>query len=637
VLLYKYGPNADGNDSNVAVTPWRLRMGSGMSDPAPVDIDLGSTATLHYAPHWSFQGTRLTIAATVAQQLIDDLTWGGSPLAYRTEWELSSGTPVLAGQMQRMSYVAGNDDLAYAACPTPNGMVVMEHGDFDTSDAQVGRYSRLVAWDPTAETAGGDVDPVGILVRALVSEKHLGPVWRAESAEFFAVVKNATETDKYCRIMGFKFSDSITSQVGAWDRIAAIMASANCDAVWSDGRLEFVPQEVLSLAGGGETWTPQPGRASPAYNLTASDFLAPLQPSRRPVSEEKSILPISFSDRSQNYRTNTLDLMDAGATEYRGAKKAATVDCPWITSKSVAATSAWLRLRKNAISRTTWEGRLPWRFQRLQAMDLVSITEPRLGLAGEICRVRRLTRHADCSLTVVLESAGSDYSVPTSPIVDDGSVTTPVWFAPSILDASLAVVPVEYTGQASPGVLFAVAGPPDWQGSDIWVRWVVDDVPGDWQLVGEVLESTPMGYLTEEMGSLAPRPDLRPHPGLVPGAQDDWAGEFGLVQLELPSPSAAYSTGIPPALARIGREFAVHFERANGTWVHRAKTLRRGLWGSTVEVHPPGTRVVVFRAGTPTWIVTGRGTLEVRFPSKATRGSAAEPLDATRSYFVEVP
>lgn len=636
-LLYRTGTNSD--DAGKGVTRWKIRVGSGFADAAPIETEMDITGWVHTAPRWSLQGDDLYLTATQAD--IPMKTgwegWSGCPVAWRWHYNLSTGKAEYVDELQRLIYVAGKDDYAHAAIPTKNGMVVQEYGDFDPGDAQVGRYSRLVAWDPSVESTGGDVDPLGILVRALVSEKHLGPVWRAESTEFFALVKNATETDKYCRIMGFTFSDSITSQVGAWDHIAAIMASANCDAVWSDGRLEFVPHEVLSLAGGGETWTPQPGRASPAYSLSASDFLAPLQPSRRAVSDEKSILPISFSDRSQNYRTNTLDLMDSGATEYRGAKKASTVDCPWITRKSVAGTSAWLRLRKNTISRTTWEGRLPWRFQRLQAMDLVSITEPRLGLSAEICRVRRLTRHSDCSLTVVLESAGSDYSVPTSPILDDADVTTPIWFAPSILDASVAVVPVEYTGQALPGVLFAVAGVPEWQGSDIWVRWVIDGVPDEWTLVGEVLETTPMGYLTEEMGSLSPRPDLRPHAGLMPGAQDDWAGEFGLVKLDLPSPSAAYSTGIPPALAKIGNEFAAHFERANGVWVHRAKTLRRGLWGSVAEPHAPGTRVVVFRAGTPTWIVTGRGTLEVRFPSKATRGSAAEPLEATRSYFVEVP
>lgn len=636
MLLYRSGTNSD--DAVKGVTRWKIRVGSGFNDLAPIETEMDLTGWVHTAPRWSLQGNDLYITATQADIPMKAgwEGWSGCSIAWRWHYDLSTGQAEYVDELQRMSYVAGKDDYAHAAIPTKNGMVIHEYGDFNPGDAQVGRASRLVAWDPTAESVGGDVDPLGILVRALVSEKHLGPVWRAESGEFFTIVKNAEETDKYCRIMGFQFSDSITSQVGAWDHIAAIMASANCDAVWSDGRLEFVPHEVLSLAGGGETWTPQTGRASPAYSLSASDFLAPLQPSRRPASEEKSILPISFSDRPQNYRTNTLDLMDAGTTEYRGAKKASTVDCPWITRKSVAGTSAWLRLRKNAISRTTWEGRLPWRFQRLQAMDLVSVTEPRLGLNGEVCRVRRLTRHSDCSLTVVLESAGSDYSVPTSPILDDAGPTTPVWFAPSILDAALAVVPAEYTGQAAPGVLFAVAGPPTWQGSDIWVRWVIAGVPTDWELVGEVLDSTPMGVLSEPMGSLVPRPDLRPHAGLMPGAQDDWAGDFGLVQLDIPSPAASYSTGIPPALAKIGNEFAAHFERANGVWVHRAKTLRRGLWGSIVETHAPGTRVVVFRAGTPTWIVTGRGTLEVRFPSKATRGSAAEPLEATRSYFVEV-
>lgn len=631
-LLFRSGKNG-------TTDPWKIRIGSGFSDSAPAETALVISGDVHCAPRWIFQGTEIILAASQADAPINASIypgWNGSAIAWRWRYETSSGKAEEVEQQARISYVSGSDDLVHASIPTPNGLVVQEYGDFSAADAAVGRASRLIAWDPTAESSSGDVDPLGVLVRSLISERHLGTIWRAASNDFSTILKNVEETDKYCRIMGFQFSDAITSQVGAWDRIVSIMASANCDAVWSDGTLEFVPHEVLALAGGGETWTPSPGRSAPAYHLTRADFLEQIQPSRRPASEEKSILPISFTDRQQGYRPNTLDLMDAGSTEYRGAKKAATIDCPWIQHRSIAGMSAWMRLRKNAIGRDTWEVRLSWRFQRLQPMDLVQVTEPLVGLDGAICRVRRITRHSDMSLTVTMETAGTGYSVPTSPLSDDLSSVTPVWFAPSILDAAVAPVPPTYTGTGSPGVLFAVAAPPGWQGCDVWVRWIIAGAPTDWEHVGEIMEGSPMGYLSEPMGLLSPRPDLRPHDGLMPGGQDDWSGDFSRSMLDLPSPAASYLQGVPPAMAQIGTEYVAHFERANGTWIHRAKTLRRGLWGSVPVDHNAGSRVVVFRAGTPVWIATGRGTLEVRFPSKAVVGSAAEPLGVTRSFFSEV-
>lgn len=636
-FLLVYCPGVAFSNYGGSSTRWRIRFGEvGVSAPI-TESEVPLDAFLHCAPRvaqvdgqWIVTACRAQIAGAPESEA--NRGWQGDVQAWR--WVIGdAGALVDAGH--KVVLVSGNDDVVHAALPTPHGLVMQQWGDWDPGDSSAGNASRLIAWDPLA-SADPDVDPCGVIVRTLLSERHLGPVWRPQGDDFTQILKNVEETDKYTQAMGFTFSDAITSQVNSWQHICDLMASANCVPVWSEGKLEWVPVEHHSIVGNGVSWSPQESRQAPVYNLTAADWLAGSipSPSSCDASAQKTVMPISYTDRAQNYRTVTLDMRDASGVVSRGDQKAAAVDRPWIHRSGMAALSAWCTLRRERLAPRSWEVKLTARHQMLTPMDLVTLTDERVGLGGEWYRVQRITRHSNLTMTVVFEYAGADFGIPVSPITDDETGPVVVIYAPSIVDGALVALPETFRNDGFPRVLLAACGPVGWQGCEVWRRWN----GGEWAKIGTISRGSPIGALVLPMDDLAPRETFQPRVDLMPGLADAWTANFAVSREAIPaSSSTAWTLGVPPALAIVGDELMSHADRTNFPgYLSSGESLRRGLWGTELVDHEPGEKVAVFGGNHMEWIPDGEGSLEVRFPSLAVPGSLAEPLGAARSFFLEV-
>lgn len=620
---------------------WAIRLAQVSTQSTYKEIILHA-GNLSDAPVLSLDGTTLLAAIVKATDV-----WNGDLVARRLTITLQNGTLASTESVVYRVLIAGDDERAYNAYPTPHGLIVHEWGDFDAGDGFTGRYSRLIAYDPTI-IPDLDWSPVDIF-HALVNDPNWGawPRWGAgpwapgkelESAEDMA------QTDLYCRAMGFLFSDVLASQVDCWQHLCELFASANCAPVWADGKLEWVPLETQSVTGNGVTWTPKSFRSAPVYHLSRNDFLDSLRCSRRPESEEINVLPIQFNDRSRNYAPVTMDLRDDAGIALRGERRGTVLNCPWITSEKVASLSAWARLRRERQAATTWEFKLPARYLRLTPLDLVDLTDPDVGLVNQVVRITKVVRHRDHSMTITAEELDIvSANVPTPPHTGEGTIPV-VRYAPSILDASLLRVDGTYAGDSMPRILMAVAGRANWRGCEVWRRWN----GGDWAKVGEIALSCPVGRLIEPMSELRLRPGgIRMHPGLRMGYQDDFKAIFqGLTGTNAipPPPFDLFLKDRPPALYAVGTEAISVFERdaeidaATGGTIVWAKTLRRGVWGTGAQrIHSVGEVVGFFGPNRWEWQPDGSGTLEVRFPAKAIPGSFAEKLANAQSYFLEVP
>lgn len=635
VLTYCPGPTFSGNFG--ASTRWRIRIVPIGSTTPDSETEIPLDAFLHCAPRMAIAEGKYVFTACRAQILGAPATdidrgWNGDVQAWR--WVLSEGGLINGGH--KVVLVSGGDDAVHAALPTPHGLVMQQWGDFDPSDVYTGNASRLIAWDPQA-SADPDVDPCGIIVRELLTERHLGPVWRPQGYDFTDILKNVDETDKYTQAMGFRFSDVITSQVNSWQHICDLMASANCLPVQSEGKLEWVPLEHRSIIGNGVSWSPQESRETPVYHLGPQDWLkgSVPSPSSCDASAQKTAMPIAYTDRIQNYRSVTLEVRDASGVVSRGDQKAALVDCPWIHTDVQAALSAWCRLRRERLAPRTWEIKLTAKHQMLTPMDLVTLTDARFGLAGEWFRVKRITRHANLTMTVLVEDAGAEFGIPVSPISGGPDAPVAVVYAPSIVDAAVEALPTTFRGDGLPRVLLAACGPVGWTGCEVWRRWN----GGEWSKIGTIANGSPIGALVAPMDDLQPRETLAPREDLQPGLADAWLADFSVSRQTIPATSwGSWTIGVPPALAIVGDEFIAHGERFNSpSFLCSGETLRRGLWGTDLVDHQPGEKVAVFGGNHLEWIPDGDGFLEVRFPSLAVPGSLAEPLEAARSYSIEVP
>jgi hypothetical protein len=625
-----YSPQTMWNTSGVSPTSWRVRIGAISADEADErEFTLDRNGISSLPPAIALDTNRLIVSwagAALPTGVAANRTWQGDAQAFR--WVISWPVfqPEISVPLPYSALVAGDDERAHWAVPTKNGLVVAEWGDFDPGDADSGRYSRLTAWDPTAEDEA-DL-PFGEIYEALTTDANFGgwPRWAAH-------LGNIDDVNDYCRAMGFLFSDTITSQTNLWTHLCDLAASANLEPVWSDGVLEWVPIEHQGIAGNGYSWTPATSRQTPAYHLGPADFGGSLNPGKRPESEEKNVLPIQFNDRAIAYSPNTLDLRDPAQVSLRGEQRASGINCPWITRKSVAGMSAKMRMRREANASNTWEARLTCRYWRLQPMDLVTLTDPQLGLDHETVRIRKLVRHRDKSMSVTFESAGIGYGAPTNPFGTGGDLGDTIWYAPPIIDAAIQVMPEAYIGDGQKRVLMIAAGIAAWNGCEVWRRWS----GGDWAKIGSIAASSPIGALKEPMGKLSPRPGLRPHPGLRCGAQDDWTADMTQAGVAVPTSTPAYFLSRPPVLTRIGGELMVHWEASTVDGIGRGKTLQRAVQGSTfASSHDTGEQVAVFGDNRFEWIPDGTGDLEIKFPAAGGSGTMDEPLSITRTYVVTV-
>lgn len=631
-LVYRVGGQTP---AAVGWTPYRCRIGA-LSATAGQEFELDiEPEDLVYLPKAAVVGSELRLSGVKRSQVLEGYQptqWLGDVAAKLWRVDFRDRPRIkLLGIYE--SIVSGGErqvnGFSLDACPTHSGLIVHEWADFELGDSGSlgGKRSRLTAWNPSIE-AIGDLDP-SIIFRQLVTHPRYG-AWPA----FEEFIGDTANLDAYTQAMGFLFSERLDSQVNIWQHLTEMMGSANCEALWTGGTLEWVPIEALTVSGNGTTYTPKPEHQAPVYHLTEADFRGSLRSSRRPVSQEKNVFPLSYSDRARNYSTTTIEVRDPGGVALRGEQKASTVDCPWITRRAVANLSAWVRLRRERAAPDAWEFDLTARYARLDAGDLVSLTDAQVGLDHVVCRVRKIVQHRDGSLSVTVENAGLEFAAPVSPIASEGDLSTPIWYAPSILPPAIVAMPVEYRGFSV--VLIAAAGLPGWAGCDIYRSWDGEE----WAKIGEILASSPVGTLKAPMGNLAPRPGLRPHPGLRPGLQDDWVADLSMVQQTVPAPGTAYTVPQPPALALIGSELVAHWERANSAgWESAGATLKRGAWGTAAQAsHAASEPIAILTSAAFEWQrPDGSGMLYLRFPTRGWGGAMAQPLEFATTYTVEVP
>lgn len=626
LLVYCPGPSLSGTMD----APTRWKINKGVLNGTDTTIDVPVDGFLHCPPRIAIIDEAVIVTATRAQVAIGTIGWNGDVKAWR--WVISIDN-TLVELSSKVVLVSGSDDVAHAALPTPHGMVMQQWGDFAPGDSYVGSASRLVAWDPTVMPEA-DVDPCGVIVRGLLSERHFGKINSTRSVDAVGLLQDVEATDAYTQEMGFRFSDAIVSQVNAWQHLVDLMASANCVPVASAGRIEWVPYEINPVG----AWSPKASRSAPVRDLSPRDWLSGSvpTPSRRPHTEEKTILPVAYTDRAQNYRAVTLDVADVSGVAQLGRQKAGTVDCPWIHVDSMASLSGWCRLRRERAGATSWTVKLLPIHQDLTCMDIVTLNDPRVGLAGEWYRITRIVRHPDLSMTTTFEEVGEDFGLPSAPIAPADPQPPAVFYAPSVVDAVAIRIGETYAADGAPRVFVGACGAPGWMGCEVWRRWS----GGPWERIGILSRGTPIGALVYPMSDLSPRDDLMPRDviGLIPGLEDIWTADFSVSREIIPASGAfSWNLGRAPALAVVGAELIAHLDRTNAAdFVSSGSSLRRGLWGTSVVDHVPGEKVAVFGGNHLEWLPDGDGMLEIRFPSLAVPGSLAEPLQAARSFFVEV-
>jgi hypothetical protein len=293
----------------------------------------------------------------------------------------------------------------------------------------------------------------------------------------------------YCAAANFMASPVYAQQRAASDIVSELVRIGNSEVVWApaSGTILVVPYADQNVShtpfepGGGPnpdccipgdevTYSPS---LTPAYSLTLSDFLAapgtdPVVVTRKRQADSYNAVQVECLDRSNSYNIAVVEAKDQAAIDRYGLRVMEPVVLHAICDTSIARNVAQTILQRELYVRNTYEFTLGYRFCRLDPMDIVALTEPGLGLSGQLARVLEITENESFELQVIAEQLTVGVSTPADVGVqategyvvdnnaDPGSAGTPVILQP----------PVELSGV--PQIWLGSSGGDNWGGAQVW-------------------------------------------------------------------------------------------------------------------------------------------------------------------------
>lgn len=450
------------------------------------------------------------------------------------------------------------------------------------SNAQLPNHNFEVAGF-LANTAPGmpDADPSQVVVDLLTSP-YYGAGFPGPRVGNLAVYQG------YALAAGLWISPAYTEQTQASAMLDDIATYTNSAFVWSSGVLTLVPYGDAALAANGYSYTPP---TAPLYDLGDDDFLPntatgsaassndPVLVTRLRAADAMNDIKLEYLDRSNQYNTGIVEATDQAMIDIYGRRSDQGQQAHLFADVNAAQQSAQLLLQRQAI-RNTYQFTLDQRYILLDPMDIVTLTDARLGLARQWVRITEITENDDGTLLFAAE----DYLAGTGSAATYSFATGAGYGADYNAAPGDALAPIvfEPPTQVSSGMLqiwLATAGGPLWGGADIYVS----SDGSTYRFVAETNGPARMGTLTASLpaGSDPDRVDiiavdLSPSRGsLLSGTQSD--ADLGHTLCYLGDTPSGYEL--------------VSYESASltGSYAYGLGTyLRRGLYVTPIAAHAAG-------------------------------------------------
>lgn len=433
------------------------------------------------SPSWALDGT--TMAAMTPSGTTAEATWSSAT---------SSPTPITTGSY----WVWGTSPTAY-------------EGTYELQSAVLGSdvYSQweLSGASPGLTLAANDVlsvwvyiDPANVPSQMILqfydgsSWSHRA-FWGAELLDtFFGVSKSfgatlpigdflgdLTPMRNYCQVYGISVSLCMDTQDAARNWLQDLFDIANCAPVWSGMQLKAVPYCEVSGCNGGATFI-APTASGPVCYLDDSCFLIdgntpPVEIDRTRQADADNVVSIECLDRMNNYNTAIVTEVEQRSVHQYGIRKGSTQgnqsgnngakQYHMICRREVAQKVGAALVKRSAFQRNTYKFSLPVTFSFLEAMDLVAITDARLGLAQRPVRLTSVKESFDeqKGWTLACEAEQFLYGLnePTpmevasvNPVAlaqtqGAGNVNTPIFLQPTTAMSSEAQLWIVASGSAS--------------------------------------------------------------------------------------------------------------------------------------------------------------------------------------------
>ena len=379
----------------------------------------------------------------------------------------------------------------------------------------------------------------------------------------------------------------------------------NTTPVYSLGEDDFIVQQSSVGINLGVT----PGAAalrSGATPITGGFTDDPLHIVRSTPADANNIIEVECLDRQTSYNTAIAEASDQASIDLYGLQRDTSTKARLIADPLyIGGMVAQLLLQRQLLYRNTYTFQLGWQYILLEPMDLVQITDSRLGASALTVRITAVEEDDEGMLSITAEDFFGPYSPtvlypptnflpPASPSilgVGGGTATpavkqagggavggfVPNWSAPSDnVNTPLIFEPPAALLSGDLEIWISLSGGPNWGGAQVWIS----SDGNSYAFAGTVSGPATQGVLTATVDNSGGSPDIT----------DTCSVDVSESRGQLLSASATDAANLVTLCYMGGELFAYQTASLTSAHHHALTTLYRGAYGTIAASHPAGTQ-----------------------------------------------
>jgi hypothetical protein len=409
----------------------------------------------------------------------------------------------------------------------------------------------------------------------------------------------------YCQALGLMLSPMLDTQQEAQQHLGDFVKITNSAIVWSGGLLKIIPYGDQPVTGNGAAYVPD---TTPLYSLGEDDFIVqessvggssgvspggpvlrsgsgsitggfgddPLRVLRSTPADADNSIQLECLDRSNNYNTAIVEAFDQAAVDVYGVRRASSLKARAIVDPiNVGPIVAQLLLQRALLFRNTYQFKLGWKFCLLEPMDLVQITDSRLGVSALTVRITAVEEDEEGTLSITAEDFFGGYSTAVVYPKQSGAGYVPNWNSPpGDVNPPIIFEPPAALLTGGLEIWVALSGGANWGGAQVWIS----SDGNSYALAGTVNSLAVQGVLTA---------DLPPHSS--PDATNTLSVDLNESRGQLASVSSTDAANLVTLCYAGGELLAYQTATLTAVSKYALTTLYRGAYGSTITDHPAGT------------------------------------------------
>lgn len=313
-----------------------------------------------------------------------------------------------------IAYIATNF-FPLGSSNTPPSLNVEILGLLDPST--VNSYQNIQTLNVNGGAQGGEIDPATIIFDFLTNPQYgvLFPSGYIDQTTLFSSVTpgqtvngikgpilNDSTYQTYCYASYLGMSPLLQDQEAANSILARWLKLTNTAAVWSGGKLKFIPYGDTTLTGTNPfsnfnfNWVPY--QPVSGYQIEDDDYIHtqdedPIKCQRNDPFQIHNIITLEYLNRGSGgsgaaYQATPVSAFDQNFINLYGLRTGSSITAHEICDIGIASVSAQLILQRELYIRNTYSFKLSIEYCLLDPMDIIQISDPILFGAGVFVNVR---------------------------------------------------------------------------------------------------------------------------------------------------------------------------------------------------------------------------------------------------------